>query len=153
MGSSLSTRPADNCSCAFTAHAVLPFIRKLLRWYLRNCRLWRREPESTRVPDFSRGRDVVMCQPASHHTGLPARPRSLAKSVLIMDRMTNSSLSHMRAEGGNMRDPAVQSQRFWVCWEASWGGPHECGHCEDTSVLCLWQNKVRMYKESKFNWI
>lgn len=116
--------------------------QKMVRWYLGNCRIWGREPESSRVPTISRGRDAMMlCQPASHHTGLPARPRSPAKSVLIMDRMTNSSLSHMhsallRTEGDNVRDPVVQSQRSWFCWEVSWWGPHKCGPGGDTSVLC-----------------
>lgn len=99
----------------------------------------------------------MMCQPASHHTGLLARPRSPAKSVLIMDRMTNSILSHIHSAllhtGRDMHDPAVQSQRSWVRWEVSWWRPHERGHSEDTSLLCLWQNKVSMYEESKFNQI
>lgn len=72
--------------------------QKTVRWYLGNCRLWGREPDSTRALAVSRGGGgVTMCQPTSHHTGLPARPRSPDKSVLIMDRMTNSSLSHMQS--------------------------------------------------------
>lgn len=74
----------------------------------------------------------MMRQPASHHTGLPARPRSPAKSLLIMDGMTDGSLgSHapctLHPAHGNMHDPAVQSQRSPGCWEVAWRGPHECG--------------------------
>lgn len=71
--------------------------QKTVRWYLGNCRLRGRAPDSTRAPRVSRGRHVMMCQPASHHNGLPARRRSLAKSVHIMDRMTNGNLSQMQS--------------------------------------------------------
>lgn len=45
-----------------------------MRWYLGYRRLRGRAPASTRVPGVSAGRggDIMTCQAASHHTGLPA---------------------------------------------------------------------------------
>lgn len=44
------------------------------------------------------GRDIMTCQAASHHTGLPARQRSTTTSVYIIDGMTDGSLGRMRSE-------------------------------------------------------
>lgn len=39
----------------------------------------------------------MMCQPASHHAWLPAKRRSPAKSVYIIDGTENSNLSQMQS--------------------------------------------------------
>lgn len=64
------------------------------------------------------------CQPASHHAGLPARPRSPAKSHLTVDGMTNSSLGHMHSAlvhtGGRKKN--APSSRPIATFSSSSGG-------------------------------
>lgn len=70
-----------------------------MRWFLGYRRLWGRAPASTRVPGVQRGGgDIMTCQAASHHTGLPARQRSTTTSVYIIDGVTDGGLGRMRSE-------------------------------------------------------
>lgn len=125
--SCFNLRPADNCVLCFTSHAVLPSV-KTLRWYLGNCRQWGRAPDSTRAPRVIKGRDVMMCQPASHHVWLPARRRSPAKSVYIIDRMEKQ-----------------QMQSDAVC-TLGHNGDYRCVMFSRSCSVCdRWPNVLRMY--------
>lgn len=101
VGFSLHKSRRQLCSGVFSHFALLFPLegeKKHMRWYLGYRRLWGRAPASTRVPGVSGGRDIMTCQAASHHTGLPARQRSTTTSVYIIDGMTNGSLGRMRSE-------------------------------------------------------
>lgn len=86
--------------CFCVSHLILffPLSKKKKRgdiWVTAGC-----EVEHQTLPEClesARGRDVMMCQPTSHHVWLPARRRSPAKSVYIIDRMKNSNLSQMQS--------------------------------------------------------
>ncbi len=85
----------------FTSHAVLPSVKKKNKkrwgdiWVTAGCEVEHQTPPERL--ESARGRDVMMCQPASHHVWLPARRRSPAKPVYIIDRMKNSNLSQMQS--------------------------------------------------------
>lgn len=49
-------------------------------------------------PESAWGRDVIMCQPASHHVWLAARRRSPDKSVYIIDRMKNRQMQSIHSD-------------------------------------------------------
>lgn len=80
----------------FTSHAVLPTVKKWWGdiWVTAGCEVEHQAPPERL--ESAKGKDVMMCQLASHHIWLPARRRSPAKSVYIIDRMKNSNLSLMQ---------------------------------------------------------
>lgn len=63
-------------------------------WLTPGCEVEHQAPPER--PQSAKGRNVMMCQPASRHAWLPARRRSPTRSVYIIDRMKNSNLSRMR---------------------------------------------------------
>lgn len=87
--------PADNF--CLTSHNVLPFVKKQRGdiWVTAGCEVEHQQTPPERL-ESAKGRDVMMCQPTSHHVWLPAMQRSPARSVYIIGRMRNSNLSQMR---------------------------------------------------------
>lgn len=96
--SSLNMTPAYDCVSVFHISCCSFPLSKTQWgdiWVTAGCEVEHQAPPER--PESARGRDVMMCQPASHHVWLPARQRSPAKSVYIIDRMKNSNLSQMQS--------------------------------------------------------
>lgn len=72
--SSLSTRPADDCSCAFTSHAVLPSVRKLWGdiWVTAGYEVENQNPPECR-PSAGGGTSSVSARVTSHWTPSEAK--------------------------------------------------------------------------------
>lgn len=100
--SSLGTRPDGRQPCFCVSHLMLFFslskFKKKKRWgdiwLTPGCEVEHQAPPER--PQSAKGRNVMMCQPASRHAWLPARRRSPTRSVYIIDRMKNSNLNRMR---------------------------------------------------------
>lgn len=101
--SSLGTRPDGRQPCFCVSHLMLFFSLSKLKkkqkrwgdiWLTPGCEVEHQAPPER--PQSAKGRNVMMCQPASRHAWLPARRRSPTRSVYIIDRMKNSNLSRMR---------------------------------------------------------
>lgn len=146
MGGGVYTRPADHCS--YTSYAGLPSVRKLWGdiWVTAGYEVENQTPPVLWPSAEGWGGDVRMCQPASHHDRLPARPRSPAKSLLITDGATNGSLSHMHpyTQKGEMYTAQASDCDIFESVRGRgglWWGPHECGHLtafhDRTRLVCV----------------